>query len=81
MEEVEELEPNYEVQVFRKEETYCIDSYYTYADDSEIALAEAKEHFQDKFPESEYDYIVEYHGSLQSDRGYEMEVDRTLYLN
>jgi len=72
---MEELEPNYEVQVFKKGEHYCIDSYYTYSDNEATALSEGIEHFKRSFSTSSYDFVVEYCGELQSDRAYEMSLD------
>lgn len=72
---MEELESNYEVQVFKKGEHYCIDSYYIYSDNETTALSEGIEYFKDIFPVDSYDFVVEYCGELQSDRAYEMSLD------
>ena len=72
---MEELEPNYEVKVFKKGEHYCIDSYFTYSDNETTALSEGIEHFKSSFSPSSYDLVVEYWGEFQSDRAYEMSLD------
>lgn len=77
----EELEPNYEIQVFRKSDNKFMDSYYTYSDDKSIALDEAIKHFKDEYSLSDYNYVVEYLGEFGSDRSYEMSLDSEIYKN
>jgi len=77
--EDEEIEGNYEVNIFSKDIGTYIDFISFYADDEYQAVEMAKKELADKYPVQEYDYTAEYIGSLQSDRGYEMEVDRSLY--
>ena len=77
--EDEEIEANYEVNIFKKDTGSYIDFVSFYADDENQAVEMAKKELADKYPVQEYDYTAEYIGNLQSDRGYEMEVDRSLY--
>ncbi len=82
---MEELEPNYEVQVFQKGGHYCIDSNYFYSDNATTALHEGIEYFKDTFTPRSYDFVVEYCGEFQSDRAYEMsfnsQIKNTLDLD
>ena len=71
----EELEPNYEIQVFRKSDNKFMDSYFTYSDDKSTALDEAIKHFKDEYLISDYNFVAEYWGEFQSDRGCEMSFD------
>lgn len=75
----EEIEANYEVAIFTKDTNSYIDCAFFYADDENQALEMAKNELANKYPVEKYDYRVEYIGSLQSDRGYEMSVERSLY--
>ena len=68
----EELEPNYEIQVFRKSDNKFMDSYFTYSDDKSTALDEAIKYFKDEYLISDYNFVAEYWGEFQSDRGYEI---------
>ncbi len=77
----EEIEANYEIQVFRKSDNKFIDSYYTYSDDKSTALDEAIKHFKDEYLISKYNYVVEYLGEFQSDRGFEMSLDSEQFKN
>ncbi|MGE4384112.1 MAG: hypothetical protein AB7D41_13015 [Arcobacter sp.] len=72
---IEELEPNYEIQVFRKSDNKFMDSYFTYSDDKSTALDEAIKYFKDEYLISDYNFLAEYWGEFQSDRGYEMSFD------
>lgn len=77
--EDEEIEENYEVSIFSKDTDSYIDCTFFYANDEHQALEMATNELANKYPVKEYDYRVEYIGSLQSDRGYEMSVERSLY--
>lgn len=77
----EELEPNYEIQVFRKSDNKFIDSYYTYSDDKSTALSQGIKHFENQYPINNYDFVVEYLGEFQSDRGFEMSLDSEQFKN
>ena len=77
----EELEPNYEIQVFRKNNSYCVDSYFTYSDDRSTALSQGIKYFENQYSVNDYDFVVEYWGEFQSDRGFEMSFDSELYNN
>ena len=50
-----------------------------YANDENHAKELAKKHFIKEYSDDNHSYSVEYIGSLQSDRGYEMELDREIY--
>lgn len=77
----EELEPNYEIQVFEKNNHHFIDSYYTYSDDKSAALSQGIKHFENQYPTNNYDFVVEYLGEFQSDRGFEMSLDSEQFKN
>ena len=77
----EELEPNYEIQVFRKNNSYCVDSYFTYSDDRITALSQGIKYFENQYSLNDYDFVVEYWGEFESDRGLEMSLDSELYNN
>ncbi|MEV9600242.1 hypothetical protein [Aliarcobacter butzleri] len=77
----EELEPNYEIQVFRKNNSYCVDSYFTYSDDRITALSQGIKYFENQYSLNDYDFVVEYWGEFESDRGFEMSLDSELYNN
>ena len=77
----EELEPNYEIQVFRKNNSYCVDSYFTYSDDRSTALSQGIKYFENQYSVNDYNFEVEYWGEFQSDRGFEMSFDSELYNN
>jgi len=79
LENEEEIEDNYEVTIFVKDIGRYKDCVSFYADDENEALEMAKKKFVDKYPLDEYEYRVEYIGSLESDRGYEMQVERGMY--
>ena len=78
-EEIEDIDSKYEIQVFNKASGRYTDSVFCYADNREHALKIVSKEFLAQYPKSEYDYEVEYHGTLESDRGYEMELDREVY--
>ncbi|GGD49404.1 hypothetical protein GCM10012288_24370 [Malaciobacter pacificus] len=71
----EELEANYEIQVFRKSDNKFIDSYYLYSDDKSTALNEGINHYKNLYPISDYNFVVEYWGEFKNDRGFEMSLD------
>ncbi|AXX96054.1 hypothetical protein [Arcobacter ellisii] len=77
----EELEPNYEIQVFEKNNHHFIDNYYTYSDDKSAALSQGIKHFENQYPTNNYDFVVEYLGEFQSDRGFEMSLDSEQFKN
>lgn len=77
----EELEPNYEIQVFRKNNSYCLDNYFTYSDDRITALSQGIKYFENQYSLNDYDFVVEYWGEFESDRGFEMSLDSELYNN
>ncbi|GGD49885.1 hypothetical protein GCM10012288_24890 [Malaciobacter pacificus] len=77
----EKLEANYEIQVFRKSDSKFIDSYYLYSDDKSTALNEGIKHYENLYPISDYNFVVEYWGEFESDRGFEMSLDSELHSN
>jgi hypothetical protein len=77
----EELEANYEIQVFRKSDSKFIDSYYLYSDDKSTALNEGIKHYENLYPISDYNFVVEYWGEFESDRAFEMSLDSELNSN
>lgn len=77
----EELEPNYEIQVFEKNNHHFIDSYYTYSDDKSTALSQGIKHFENQYSTNDYNFVVEYLGEFQSDRGFEMSLDSEQFKN
>jgi len=76
-----EFEANYEIQVFRKSDDKFIDSYYLYSDDRLTALNEGIKHYENLYPISDYNFIVEYWAEFESDRGFEMSLDSDLHSN
>ena len=77
----EELEPNYEIQVFRKNNSYCVDSYFTYSDDRATALSQGIKYFENQYSVNDYDFVLEYWGEFESDRSFEMSLDSELSNN
>ena len=77
----DEYEHNYEVNIYLKEPYKYTDCITCYADDKKHAIELAKKHFIKEYSDDTYSYDVEYIGSLESDRSYEMEVDREIYIS
>lgn len=72
------IEPNYEIQIIRELDGYCIDSLFVNAQSIEEAQKLGLELCPQKYYNKEYRLQVEYYGELNSDRGYEMNLDKNL---
>ena len=78
--EEEESEDNYQIAFFDKITQRFEDAYYFYADNDSEAYKIYDKEYSKQYPKDKFTYEIEYVGGLESDRGYEMEVDRGIYM-
>jgi len=77
-EELEEsFQDNYQLNIYENSILVADFSFYAGNEDEVIEIYEEK--YSKEYPIDKHSYSIDYIGRLQSDRGYEMEVDRQLY--
>jgi hypothetical protein len=75
----EKIENNYQISFYDKNTDRFVEAYFFYADDDYEADKIYNEKYSEQYLKDKYTYEIEYTGSLRSDRGYEMELERSLY--